>query len=149
MVNSLILPSFILASSIVYSQSAIRVTFQNISQKMSFLISQPSNGFSFYSESSQNVENGLICPIEFKPSPPYSLALILSPITFPFIGIFQLNIITPCFPSNIPNMFTPQGLCTWSFLFKSVLPPDVCTTCTFTFFTSMTKGTSLIPFLHT
>lgn len=70
---------------------------------------------------------------------------MLSAVTLPSAGVFQVNIMG--FPSSFPDMSPPQGLCTWSFLFRTVLSSDICTTCTFTLITSLTKATSLIPFL--
>lgn len=76
--------------------------FQDVSQKMSFLLSQSSNGSLLYSVRSK-LENGLLGPTEFKPSS-LTLPLWSYLLSFSFIGIFQLNIIIPCFSSNIPDI---------------------------------------------
>lgn len=120
--NPWIFPSLTLVSPTVYYQ------FSNQSAlSVSFLLSQFSNVFLFYSESNQNLESGLLGPTEFKPDSPTSSLFDLISYNHHFHWyILTKHSLTTCFSSNIHGMFPPQGLCTWRFLFRGVLLWDIC-----------------------
>lgn len=147
--NSWILPFFTLASPIVYSQFSNQSDLSKCkSECKSFLSSQPSNGLSFYSESSQNLENSLLGPTEFKPSSLtlsfFDLISYNSPFHWYIPTKHNNSLLSLKHPWHVPT----SGPLHMKFPLQDVLSPHICTTCTFTPFTSLTKGTSLIPFLH-